>query len=52
MSPIDKSLIDYSLLTFKETKWLNDYHKIVFKNLSKFMNKNEFLELKNACSSV
>ena len=52
MSPIDKSLIDYSLLTFKETKWLNDYHKIVFKNLSKFMNKNEFLELKNGCSSV
>ena len=32
--------------------WLNNYHKTVFKNLIKSMNKTEALELKKACSAI
>ena len=52
MVPIDKDLINIKLLNSKEIKWLNDYHKIVFKNLKKSMNKNEILDLKKACSAI
>ena len=33
MAPIEKELIDINLLNNKEKKWINDYHKKVFKNL-------------------
>ena len=33
-------------------KWLNEYHKTVYKNLIKSMNKIEALELKKACSAI
>ena len=52
MVPIDKDLINIKLLNSKEIKWLNDYHKIVFKNLKKSMNKNEILDLEKACSAI
>ena len=35
MAPIDKELIDKSLLKKEEIHWLNSYHKKVFKNLKK-----------------
>ena len=33
MAPIDKDLIDQSLLNKKKKKWLNEYHYKVFKLL-------------------
>ncbi len=52
MAPIDKSLVDTNILDKKEITWLNDYHKKVFINLKKFMNRSEFFELKKACSAI
>ena len=52
MAPIDKDLIDQSLLNKKEKKWLNEYHYKVFKTLKNYMNKTEILELKMACSTI
>ncbi len=52
MAPIDKSLIDLRLLKEKEISWLNNYHKNVFINLKKYMNKDELFDLKQACSEI
>ena len=52
MAPIDKSLINKNILRKNEIKWLNNYHKDVFNNLKKFMNKSELLDLKQACSEI
>ena len=52
MAPIDKDLIDLNLLNKKEKNWLNNYHRKVFNNLEKTMNKIEKLELKKACSAI
>ena len=48
MVPIDKELIDISILSKNEKKWINSYHKKVLKNLKAFMQKNEILELKKS----
>ena len=52
MAPIDKDLIIRESLDKKEKSWLNDYHKTVFRNLVKSMNKIEALELQKACSAI
>ena len=52
MAPIDKELIDLKILNKNEKNWLNNYHKKVFDNLKKFMNKTEILELKKSCSAI
>ena len=52
MAPIEKDLIIKESLNKKEKKWLNEYHKTVYKNLIKSMNKIEALELKKACSAI
>ena len=52
MAPIEKDLINKKNLNVNEQKWLNNYHKTVFKNLKKFMNKIEALELAKACSPI
>jgi Xaa-Pro aminopeptidase len=52
MAPIDKELIDLKILNKTEKDWLNNYHKKVFDNLKKFMNKSEVLELKKSCSTI
>ena len=52
MAPIEKDLIIRESLNKKEKTWLNNYHKNVFKNLKKSMNKIEALELKEACSAI
>jgi Xaa-Pro aminopeptidase len=52
MAPIDKDLIIKKNLNKVEKKWLNNYHKTVFKNLRKSMNKIETLELQKACSAI
>jgi Xaa-Pro aminopeptidase len=45
---IDNSLIDLSLLTDKETDWLNTYHKTVFEKLAPYLPEEEkkWLKLK------
>ena len=52
MAPIEKDLIIKERLNKNERKWINNYHKTVFKNLRESMNKIEFLELKKACSAI
>tara|TARA_B100000941_G_scaffold159148_1_gene113123 strand:- start:184 stop:1902 length:1719 start_codon:yes stop_codon:yes gene_type:complete len=52
MAPIDKDLIIPERLDENEKKWINKYHKTVFKNLKTYMNKVEALELKKACSAI
>ena len=52
MAPIDKDLIDKSILNRNEINWINHYHEKVFVNLKKFMNKVEIFELKQACSAI
>ena len=52
MVPIDKSLINKNILKKNEVNWLNYYHKDVFNNLKKFMNKSELSDLKQACSNI
>ena len=52
LAPIDKDLIDKSLLSKNEINWLNNYHKRVFNNLKYKMNKIEIIELKKACSAI
>ena len=52
MAPIDKDLIVPERLDKKEKKWINNYHKTVFKNLKSSMNKVDTLELKKACSAI
>ena len=52
MAPIEKDLIIKEKLSKKEKNWLNNYHKTVFKNLIRSMNKTEALELEKACSAI
>ena len=52
MAPIDKDLINIEDLNGNEKKWLNNYHKNVFRNLRDHMNKVEIAELKVACSAI
>ena len=50
--PIEKSLINKKLMTKIEIRWLNNYHKNVYKKLKKYMNKNEIGRLKDYCSNI
>ena len=52
MAPIDKSLINKKVLKRNEINWLNNYHRIVYKNLKGFMNNSELFELKLSCSKI
>ena len=52
MVPIEKDLIILEKLDKNEKNWINNYHKTVFKNLIKSMNKTEALELEKACSAI
>ena len=52
MATIEKDLIIQEKLNKNEKNWLNNYHKTVFKNLIRSMNKTEALELEKACSAI
>ena len=52
MAPIEKDLMDSTILDKNEKNWINTYHKKVFNNLKKFMNKNEISILRDACSAI
>ena len=52
LAPIEKNLIDKSILSSIEIKWLNNYHKRVKESLYKFMNVKEKNDLIKACSPI
>ncbi len=52
IAPIEKDLISKKILNRTEIKWINDYHRMVEKNLSKFMNLKEKTDLARACSPI
>ena len=52
MAPIEKDLINRKILNSTEIKWINSYHNKVRKNLFKFMNFQEKIELTKACSPI
>ena len=41
LAPIENDLINFKLLTDEEKKYLNNYHKKVYKTLKPFLNNNE-----------
>ena len=51
-SPINKYLMDINLLDNKEKKWLNNYHKIVFKEIAPFLNNDQRSWLEVSCSPI
>ena len=50
--PIDKKLIDKYLLNEGEQAWLNKYHEDVYNDLAPYLNENEKVWLKDACSPL
>ena len=52
LAPIDKKLIEVSLLTTKEISWLNTYHKLVYSKLNKYLKPKEKIWLKAECSNL
>ena len=41
LAPIEKDLINFKFLNYKEKKYLDKYHKKVYLTLKPFLNKNE-----------
>ena len=52
MAPMEKDLIKKKILNKKEITWLNKYHNKVKKNLLRFMNVEERVNLIDACSPI
>ena len=52
MAPMEKNLIKKKMLNKKEISWLNKYHTKVKKNLFRFMNLEERVNLIDACSPI
>ncbi|MGL5291777.1 MAG: aminopeptidase P family protein [Vibrionaceae bacterium] len=51
--PIDKRMLDLSLLTPQEINWWNNYHQSVFEKLNSYMKeKHELSWLKQACAPL
>ena len=48
LCPIDQRPIDFSLLDNEEIQWLNQYHKLVYDELSPFLNPEEQAWLRHA----
>lgn len=52
LCPIDRQLIDKSMLTTSEIEWFNSYHKMVFEELSPLLNTDEKKWLKRMCKDL
>lgn len=50
--PIDTRLVDKSLLSDEEVKWINDYHQSVLTTLSHFTNSEEYKLLKRLTQAI
>jgi Xaa-Pro aminopeptidase len=52
LAPIDRQLIDRSLLTAEELAWLNAYHARVVKEIGPLLQDSELQWLKQACAPI
>ncbi len=52
LCPIDQTLIDFDLLSLKDKKWLNNYHRTVYEKLSPSLDENEKLWLEEKCKPI
>ena len=52
LAPIDRRLIEASLLSKNEIKWLNTYHEHVYIKLGKYLESKEKIWLKAECSNL
>jgi len=52
LAPIDRQLIETSLLSKNEIKWLNTYHEHVYIKLGKYLESKEKIWLKAECSNL
>jgi len=52
LCPIDKRLIDKSLLEEREVEWLNNYHQDVFDALASYLNQDEINWLAQATAAL
>ncbi len=52
LCPIDKKLIDKSLLNENEINWLNDYHQNVYDKIAPFLNEEENVWLKEKTAAL
>lgn len=50
--PIDQDLIDVDMLTDQEIEWINNYHKMVYEQLSPNLNEEERAWLELKCSEI
>lgn len=50
--PFDNKAIDRSLLTDKEINWLNNYHKMVYQKINKYLNEKEKEYLKELTKEI
>ena len=50
--PVDRNLIDPSLITLDEIDWLNEYHEMVRRSLSSNLNEKEQEWLTTKCSPI
>jgi Xaa-Pro aminopeptidase len=50
--PIDNRLIEPSLLTEEEIRWLNDYHARVLKEIGPLLEGADLQWLQNACTAL
>ena len=51
-APIERDLIDNSMLSEKEIFWLNDYHREVYEKIGPYINKKELEWLANVTSPL
>ena len=52
LAPIDRSLIEPSLMTEAELAWLNDYHERVWQTLSPLLSESDALWLREATMAL
>lgn len=52
LAPIDRRLIEVSLLSAGERRWLNDYHARVLKEIGDLLAGPELVWLRKACAAV
>jgi Xaa-Pro aminopeptidase len=50
--PIDTQLIEHSLLTKEEVKWINSYHEIVLERLTPYLNEEEKKWIEAKCKAI
>jgi len=52
LAPLDRALIEVSLLTQDDVKWINTYHRDVYTKLSPYVNDPARIWLEKACEPI